>query len=165
MQQADDSRRHQSSTRKRREPTRTRKRSWNHFLDVLAGSGNVSMASRAAGVPRRTAYRRRERNAGFRQQWDDAVETAVDALEQEARRRAIEGVPKVVFDRDGNVVTVMRQYSDPLLELLLRAHAPGKYGSRPGQERPTRSSVTWHFDGPQDRSPSQGETGQERRRI
>ena len=49
-----------------------------------------------------------------------------DALEQEARRRALEGVEEPVFCR-GERVGVIRRYSDALLILLLKAKRPEQF--------------------------------------
>ena len=71
----------------------------------------VSEAARAAGIGRRTAYSRRERDENFQTAWDETIEVAVERLEQEAVRRALDG-------------------SDQLLMFLLRARRPEKYVER-----------------------------------
>lgn len=103
------------------------------FLDTLSATGNVSAAARAAQVARSTCYRTRRLDADFAEQWTDAEEAAVDLLEAEARRRALDGVErplvgggKLIRDDDGKVVMV-REYNDRLLEFLLKAHRPDKY--------------------------------------
>lgn len=55
------------------------------------------------------------------------METALDSLEAEAWRRAVEGAPEPVV-RGGEVVAEVRKYSDSLLAMLLRAHRPDRYG-------------------------------------
>ena len=50
------------------------------FLDALARTGNVRVASAAAGVDYSTAYQRRQRDAGFRAAWARVV-TAREAGE------------------------------------------------------------------------------------
>ncbi len=62
------------------------------FLGVLAQTGNVLLSCKTAGVSRRTAYRYRQGNAEFAVEWALAMEDAGDALEAEARRRAVVGV-------------------------------------------------------------------------
>ena len=145
MQQADDSRRHQSSTRKRREPTRTRKRDWGAFIEALSKSGHVTLACRVTGIPKRTAYDRRKADPEFARRWEEAVEVAVSILEDEARRRAVEGTARLRFDGRGRLIQVERTYSDALLLLLLRAYFPKKYGRQAGQDGPRRGAVHWHF--------------------
>lgn len=61
------------------------------FLEALRQTGIISWAAEAAGISRRAAYDRREKCAAFAQAWDAARAAALDALEAEARRRALEG--------------------------------------------------------------------------
>ena len=61
------------------------------FLGALEATGNVSEAARRAGVHRATPYGARGADSAFREAWDQALEAATDALEGEARRRALEG--------------------------------------------------------------------------
>lgn len=103
------------------------------FLDILGRTGNVSAAARMAGLSRSSAYALRRRDPGFAAAWRDAEEEAVDLLEAEARRRAVEGIEeplmgggKLIKDDDGQVVTV-RKYNDRLLEFLLKAHRPERF--------------------------------------
>lgn len=99
------------------------------FLAVLRASGIVRHACEAAGVSRTTAYDRRERHPDFAAAWDEAMEDACDLLEAEARRRALEGVEKPIFWQGEQVATV-REYSDTLMTLVLKAHRPEKYRER-----------------------------------
>lgn len=106
------------------------------FIAHLASTANVTAAAALIGVSRTAVYEWRAANADFAALWDEAVEMATDALEAEARRRALEGVqePIVVMGRiakddDGNTLYV-RKYSDTLMQLLLRAHRPEKYRER-----------------------------------
>src|SRR5262245_19941587 len=98
------------------------------FLRALAVSGSVTAAAAMAGTSRTRVYELRKVDPAFAALWDEAEETATDALEAEARRRAIDGVElpvismgKILKDADGNVVTI-RRYSDQLLTLLLKGH-------------------------------------------
>lgn len=87
-------------------------RNWRQgFLVALRASGCVSGAAALAGVSRRQVYRQREQSAPFRQAWDDALAEGLDALELEARRRALAG-------------------SDILLMFLLKAERPERYRHR-----------------------------------
>lgn len=106
------------------------------FLKLLATTGSVSLAAERAGISRSRLYHWRERDTHFAAAWREAIEIATDALEAEARRRAIEGVEttvvyggRMVRDDSGKPLTV-RRYSDSLLALLLRAHRPEKYRER-----------------------------------
>lgn len=100
------------------------------FLTSLRDTCNVYEACRTAKVTRSVAYEWREKDETFAKLWDEAVEEATDALEKEARRRAIDGWDEPVFTRDGMHCGNIRRYSDKMLELLLRAHRPGKFRER-----------------------------------
>jgi hypothetical protein len=81
------------------------------FLDKLGKRANVSEAADVAGVSRFTAYEWRKKDAAFAEAWGDAIERAVDGLEDKAWTRA-------------------ETESDTLLVTLLKAHRPEKYRER-----------------------------------
>ena len=101
------------------------------FLKALTDTGNVSAAARAAKASRSRAYQLKAADPGFAAEWADALETAIDALDAEARRRALDGVETPHFHQ-GRVAGTVRKYSDTLLMFLLRAHRPDRYRERPG---------------------------------
>ena len=102
-------------------------KSWRvRFIEVLCKSANVSQACRAAKITRSYVYRLRTDEEAFKQEWDTAIEEAADALESEARRRAVTGWREPVFYK-GEKVGDIRKYSDALLMTLLRAARPDKY--------------------------------------
>lgn len=96
------------------------------FLAEIREHGNVSRAARVIGISRRTAYSVRETDSEFRDDWDEARAEGLDKLEAEARRRAEQGVLKPVYQK-GRHVGVVREYSDTLMSLLLKANLPQKY--------------------------------------
>ena len=96
------------------------------FLHVLSETCNVGKAAAAIGVSRMTVYRLREDDPKFAAAWDHAKSVGVVALEDEAHRRAFEGVDRPVFYQGGECGTV-REYSDTLAIFLLKAHDPDKY--------------------------------------
>src|SRR5262245_6884618 len=69
------------------------------LLAALADTANITRATKAAGVGRRTVYRRRDADPAFAEQMADAIDEATDALELEARRRAKDGVERPVFQK------------------------------------------------------------------
>jgi len=101
------------------------------FLAALAETGSLAAALAASGYGRVQAARARARAPAFARAWDEALETAVDALEREARRRALEGVEKPVWYR-GEQVGTIREMSDSLLLALLKAHRPERFGGKSG---------------------------------
>jgi hypothetical protein len=100
------------------------------FLKALSDSGSVTTAAAVAGTSRTRVYELRKADPAFASAWEDAEEMAADRLEDEARRRAVEGVAeplvsagKLVRDDNGQPVMVQR-YSDNLLMALLKARRP-----------------------------------------
>ena len=99
------------------------------FIEVLRETANVRMAAEACGFARRTFQEHKKNDREFSEQWDEAMENAVDLLEREAWRRAFEGV-KTPQMYQGKVVGVIREYSDRLIEFLLMGNRPEKYGKQ-----------------------------------
>lgn len=113
---------------------KTRQRARAQFLEELALRANVSDAAKAAGISRATMYQWRAADEEFAKEWDAALDTALDAAEREAWRRAVEGVDEPVIgrverDRD-DVITYVKKYSDGLLTTILKANRPDKYRER-----------------------------------
>ncbi len=99
------------------------------FINVLARTGLVSRAAAAAGWSTGVAFAVRKSDAKFASLWDDALEFACDEAEEEARRRAIYGVRKAVYQQ-GRLVGHETVYSDRLLEVILTGRRRDVYGKR-----------------------------------
>lgn len=99
------------------------------FLEALAQSGNVTEACEQSGLSRASAYRLRRSDEVFAAAWTEAREAGTDALEDEAVRRATQGVEEEVF-YGGKPVGTQRKYSDALLQFLLKARRPEKFRDR-----------------------------------
>lgn len=99
------------------------------FLATLAQTCNVSEAARAAGIGRSSAYEWREDDETFAKAWDEAEQEAADKLEREAWRRAVEGTDKPVTFQ-GVITATYKEYSDRMLEILLKGHRPEKFAER-----------------------------------
>ena len=99
------------------------------FLAQLRLTGVVTQACDAAQIARHAVYDRRQNDPDFAKAWDEAREMAADRLEQEAVRRAVDGINKPVFYQ-GEIVGFEKEYSDTLLVLLLKAAKPDKYRER-----------------------------------
>jgi hypothetical protein len=95
------------------------------FIQRLSETGNVSAACRKARISRTRAYVVRDEDEAFKSAWDEALLVATEALELEARRRAM-GYLESVYHQ-GEKVGSIRRYSDTLMIFLLKAHAPEKY--------------------------------------
>jgi transposase-like protein len=99
------------------------------FLAHLRTGMPVLTAAALVGVGRKTVYRWREGSLEFRQAWDEAYASGSDAVEEVARRRAMDGWLEPVF-QGGVEVGDIRRYSDRLLDRLLRARKPEMFGER-----------------------------------
>ena len=105
---------------------RTLEKEREDFLEALREGASVSKAAVFAGLARSTVYRWRSEDEDFARAWDDAYESGTDNLEDEAKRRAFDGVERPVFYK-GAVVGHVREYSDTLLMQQLNARRPEKY--------------------------------------
>jgi hypothetical protein len=108
---------------------------------VLADTCNVSEACRTANIGRTTAYEWREADPSFAAAWKDAEEAAADKLEREAWRRAVEGTDKPVTFQ-GVITATYKEYSDRMLEILLKAHRPEKFVEKSKVEHSGGVSIT-----------------------
>jgi hypothetical protein len=99
------------------------------LAQVAETGGNISEACRLCGLNRRTVYDWKWNDEEFSRQWDEAVKLGLDALEDEAIRRAYQGVDEPVFYK-GAVCGQVRKYSDQLLVQLLRGKKPDVYRER-----------------------------------
>ena len=77
----------------------------------------------------RSEHYRWLRNRRYAARFREAEEHAIQALETEARRRAMAGVDKPIFYK-GQAVTCVRAFSDGLLMFLLKAKRPDIYRDR-----------------------------------
>jgi hypothetical protein len=98
-------------------------------LAMLANGATYAAAAAAIGAHRRTIIKWPESDEEFAERWRDAIEEGIDRLEQEAIRRARDGVKRPVFYM-GQVVGYVQEYSDSLLRFLLEAKRPAVYRAR-----------------------------------
>jgi hypothetical protein len=108
---------------------------WTHaFLEALRDCGVVAEACRRAMVSSATVYARRREDADFAAQWDNALEDATDAMELEARRRAIHGIEEPVIHK-GELTPVWERdehgqvIHDHVPRRVWRAHPEGPGGA------------------------------------
>jgi hypothetical protein len=99
------------------------------FLEIYANSGRASIACRAVGIGRSTEWLWRKRDSQFAALREQAHAMAVESMEDEARRRAVDGTVEPVF-AGGKVCGSIRRYSDSLLIFLLKAAKPEVYRDR-----------------------------------
>jgi hypothetical protein len=115
------------------------------FLEALRVTGNISAAARAVGIRRAAVYDACLRCGTFSRQFEEAREDGWDNMMEEARRRALQGTPRLVMRKGVPVIDpktgmpyVQRRYSDRLLMFLLRMYRPEKFVPEPRQQRTGR---------------------------
>ena len=96
------------------------------FLEAIAQGLSVNHAAKKADVHFTRVHALRRENEDFRKQWNQAAELSVELLEQEAQRRAYHGTLKPVFYKGVRCGSI-REYSDNMLNTLLRARKPEVY--------------------------------------
>jgi hypothetical protein len=77
-------------------------------------------------IGRVAAYEWRDTDPSFAAAWDKAKDQGIEALEDEAMRRAFDGVDKPIVHL-GHVTGTMKEYSDTLAIFLLKGARPEKY--------------------------------------
>ena len=104
------------------------------FIEHLRQCGNVTQSAELVAVTRRCVYAHRDLHEDFAKEWDDAIEEAVDRLEQEAWRRAHAGFDEPIIFKGIDTGIRITRYSDQLMTLLLKSHRPEKYRERTSTE-------------------------------
>ncbi len=102
------------------------------FIAEFAKRASVRAACARANISRKNAYEARKQDPEFAARWKVARAEAIDKLEEEAWRRAHDGVDEPVFGSLGyrkgsGEIGTIRKYSDKLLLALLQAHKPSRY--------------------------------------
>jgi len=106
------------------------------FLEAFRTCGTVSHACEAAGISRDSHYKWLAKDPQYAADFADAQKDAIESLEAEARRRAVQGVRRLKFhsktgepyiDPETGEPYYEHVYSDTLLIFLLKGAAPEKY--------------------------------------
>lgn len=120
------------------------------FLSAYRVTGNITLAAKTAGVHRSVHFSAMKSSEDYRIAFEDAHAEATDLLEEEARRRAVDGCLQMKFTktgdplidprkfRDGRVLPGFENdpyyyehvYSDSLLQRLLAANRPEKFNDK-----------------------------------
>lgn len=101
------------------------------FLQILEDTASPKQAAQVCGISRRLAFEYKKEDLEFRRRWDQAIEVAMDALLDEAYRRACIGVEEPVIYQGQLAMTrdlqtgderplTVRKHSDRLLEVMLK---------------------------------------------
>lgn len=99
------------------------------FIAAYAETGTITRAAEIACIDRKTHYDWLKEDPDYVKACEAAYEQAGERLEQEARRRAVEGTNKPVWYQ-GQKCGVTTEYSDTLLIFLLKGAKPEKYQER-----------------------------------
>lgn len=105
------------------------------FLYSYIVHGSLRKAAKHSGVHKARHFEWK-RKALYVECFEEARRLTLGALEDEAQRRAVDGVVEPVFYRD-KLVGHKRRYSDSLLIRLLEANGPARFGPKP--ELPNQS--------------------------
>jgi hypothetical protein len=104
------------------------------FLAALAKTGNLSRSCSVAKVAPSTMYALRDKSEEFNTSIDKALIQAADVLEDEAMRRARDGLVRYKFYKGEPIIDPRTgepyyelEYSDTLLIFLLKGCNPVKY--------------------------------------
>ena len=109
--------------------TAAKKKRQDAFLKEFKICATVTHAVRAARIGRQTHYDWLKKDEEYQVAFAEAEIAATDALVAEARRRATEGVEEPVYYK-GEVVKIIKKYSDTLLIFLLKGALPEVYRER-----------------------------------
>ena len=100
------------------------------FLVSYRELGSIRHASEAAGCSRSMHSTWVKQSPAYAAAFAAAKEDAIEVLEQEARRRAVEGVTEPVGWYRGTAGGTVQRYSDTLLIFLLKGLKPETYRER-----------------------------------
>lgn len=114
------------------------------FLDAYARTGFFTQACKEIGISLKTMYKHRKEDPDFEEALMEIKMSIDESFEAEAVRRAVHGVARPIVqggkivmytrtDEDGKKIEVpltSLEYSDRLLELLLRSRMPEKFGNK-----------------------------------
>jgi hypothetical protein len=111
-----------------REVTEQKKREF--LIAFINCAGQVGRAAEEAGITPKTSWNWRQKDPAFADAFEKAKGMAAEVLEQEAVRRAFEGVEEPVGWFRGEPGGHVRKYADTLLIFLLKGMMPEKYRER-----------------------------------
>lgn len=96
------------------------------FLAAYRVTASITKAAKAAKIERQMHYRWLAHSPGYAAAFEQAKDRAAQSLEDEAVRRAHQGVLEPKFWQ-GEMCGHVRVYSDTLLMFLLKGMRPDKY--------------------------------------
>ncbi len=102
------------------------------IVELLGEIPNITVVAKTMGMSPTTIRNHMKSDEDFDNQVRDAMECGYDLMEEEARRRAVDGVEKPVYYKGKKVEGGVREYSDQLLMFILKAYRPKRFN--PGQK-------------------------------
>lgn len=99
------------------------------FIEMYKETGSIKISCQVLGIVYRNIWAWKETDPDFKKAVDSCKDYHLGILEDEAIRRAVYGVQKPVY-QGGKLVGAVTEYSDSLLQTLLKGAAPDKYGNR-----------------------------------
>ena len=103
------------------------------FVGMLGQVPNITAVCRLMNITTDNVLKARKKDPDFDKKVLNAIDEGYDTLEEEARRRAVDGVVEPVFYKGelivskGGVPAGIRKYSDQLLIFLLKGYRPKKF--------------------------------------
>lgn len=111
------------------------------FLMNIARTAHITRSAELSGITRETHYAWLKEDPEYKKRFEEAWRQGYDVLEEEMQRRAFEGFDyKLMYDEEGNLVSIVRGYSDTLAMFLAKGNIPRKFVDR--------SEVTTNNGGP-----------------
>lgn len=105
------------------------------IIAALRDGYPAAWVARQVGISRAELYRWRAEDPEFAQAWEEAIFEGNDLLEDEAWRRGVDGYnERPIFNRKGEIVATIKDYSDKLLMLLLRVRNPKVFNPKSGDD-------------------------------
>jgi len=96
------------------------------FIRMLSELPNITAVCKLLSISPTNVHRARKDDPKFDEAVLDSIEQGYDMIEEEARRRAVDGVLEPVYYK-GEEVGNVRKYSDALLTMLLKGYRPKKF--------------------------------------
>jgi hypothetical protein len=101
------------------------------FLEAVAHGWTVTHAAERAGFSRQEFYKLRERDEAFAAAWAEARQQGCDVIEDEMRRRAVDGYDEDTTWPEGELIRRAHRYDRALLQTLAKGLMPGEVPRQP----------------------------------
>jgi hypothetical protein len=108
-----------------------------YFAALEVCCGQKTKAAKAAGVTPRSVQRRRVNDNAFAAAESEHMQIVKDIVESEITRRAVDGVVRKKYDRNGNLVSEEVEYSDTLILRLAERLETGSWRQKQQIEHST----------------------------